>query len=165
VKLSLYEITESLDYLLDALDSPEGLDEEAAAMLDRYLDHKLPEKTDGYCGFIANLESFVEGCKRERQRFAEREDRAKRLIETMKGRLVETMDRLDLQKVQGPQFTVTAVNCPPSVVIDDESIIPSQVTEIRQTTYIDKKAIKALLRLGQEVPGARLTTKRSIRIK
>ena len=163
--LTLYEIVDGLEALFDALDSPDGLDEDAAAMLDRYLEHELPAKVEGYCGVIANLEAHADGCKAQRQRFAEREKKAQHTVATMKRKLVEAMDRIGERRIQTEAFTVTTGDCPPRVVIDDEAALPPQMTEIRQTTHVDKKAIKALLRLGQDVPGARLEQGRTVRIK
>jgi len=163
--LSLYEIVSDLESLLDALDSPEGLDEEAGDMLDRYLEHELPAKAEGYCGVIASLNAHAEACKIERHRMHEREKKALHVAATMKRRLLDAMDRLGVPRLQTTRFTVTAVDRPPRVVIDDDAALPPQVTEIRQTTHVDKQAIKALLQLNEEVPGAHLERGRTVRIK
>lgn len=52
-----------------------------------------------------------------------------------------------------------------STVIDDEALLPREYVVEKVTYSPDKAAIKAAIKAGQEVPGARIETKRNIQIK
>ena len=76
----------------------------------------------------------------------------------------EQMASHNLESISGIQREFKFRSNPPSVEILDESQIPEECKELKMTESISKKKIKELLSLGQDVPGARMIQKKSLKI-
>jgi len=89
-------------------------------------------------------------------------------IETAKERLeknvMESIQSSNLEAIRGHHIEMKLRNNPPSVDIYDQSLIPEQFIEITMTSKIKKNDIKDALKNGCEVPGARLLSRRSLKI-
>jgi hypothetical protein len=109
--------------------------------------------------FVArNMEATAEQIKVEIERMAERakalENRAKRIRKYL-------MDGLTLagrDKIETPFFKIKIALNPPSVAIDDESMIPAayKTEPLPPAPAPDRKLIAAALKDGFDVPGCRL---------
>jgi hypothetical protein len=86
--------------------------------------------------------------KERRQRFENKAD-------TLRAIAKQAMQTLGLPKLEAPDFTAALTNTRPSVVIEDETAIPSQLCKVVRSP--DKTAIKAALEQGEVVPGASLS--------
>lgn len=86
--------------------------------------------------------------------------------EAMRALALRVMTAAQLRKMQLPEATLSIRVNPPSVVIHDESEIPSEFT--RAEIKIDRAKIKEALKAGQIVPGASLSNgseSLSVRVK
>ncbi len=92
-------------------------------------------------------------------RIAEMEDRLARLQDRASQRrriAKEAMTHLDIKKVEAPDFTASIRPGMPSLVVIDESEIPSIYWEPRDPK-LDRATLVADLKQGQEVGGATLS--------
>ena len=88
----------------------------------------------------------------------------KRRDEALQKRLKEYLQFvLDGEKVKADEFEISYRKST-SVEIENEKMIPNEY-RIPQPSKIDKKAIGAALKGGEEVPGADLVTRQNIQIK
>lgn len=86
--------------------------------------------------------------KERRQRFEAKE-------ETLRTIALQAMQTLGLPKLEAPDLTASITTKAPSVVIEDEEAIPTQLCRIKREP--DKTAIKKALEQGENVPGASLS--------
>ncbi|MFL6447110.1 MAG: siphovirus Gp157 family protein [Bryobacteraceae bacterium] len=70
--------------------------------------------------------------------------------------IVRFLESKQLRKFEGKSSTLALRACPPSVVIHDPSSIPAIFQTVRQEVVVDKRAIKAAIEAGQDVPGCDL---------
>lgn len=83
-----------------------------------------------------------------------RRQRMEARIDANKAAMLSILDAAGATKVQRPCATLTRRNGSPSVVINDEDAVPSQLCQFRKVP--DKKAIKAQIDAGETVPGAKI---------
>ena len=69
--------------------------------------------------------------------------------------VTKVMERVELQKLQEPDFTVSLRAVPPGLVMSDESLIPADYWKPQPPT-LDRKRLLHILNTGQTVPGVSL---------
>jgi len=69
--------------------------------------------------------------------------------------VTKVMERVKLQKLQEPDFTVSLRAVPPGLVVSDESLIPADYWKPQPPT-LDRKRLLHILNTGQTVPGVSL---------
>jgi len=100
-------------------------------------------------------ESQAKAAKDIEAELKERRQRFEAKAETLRAIVKQAMQTLGLPKIEAPDLTATLTNTRPSVVIEDEAAIPSQLCKVVRSP--DKAAIKAALEQGEDVPGASLS--------
>lgn len=155
-RLALQDKLEALD--LDEqtiLDTLEGAETEIALKIENY----------GYV--IRNMESFVEAVKAEEERMTKRRRIAESRVGYIKEWLFKNMVACDIKKIECPAFTIAIQNNPAAVVIDSESLIPSEFMRQPEPPppSPDKKAIAAAIKDGLKVAGAHLAQSQRLVIK
>lgn len=86
----------------------------------------------------------------------ERQGRFQRRSDAMRGLIKDLMEHANLRSLPLPEATVSIGAGRVSVVITDESALPTQLGTTKWTP--DKKAIAEQLKAGEAVPGAMLQT-------
>ena len=81
--------------------------------------------------------------------------------------LMDSMVRMQIEKIDCPMFSISIRNNPASVDVFDQLQIPAEfmVTPEPPPARPDKKAIGTALKVGHEIPGARLTQGQRLVIK
>lgn len=78
----------------------------------------------------------------------------------LRGYLLDNMQRMQIERIDCPMFSISIRKNPPSVEIFDQLILPVQFMVTPepkpQVATPDKKAIAAAIKAGQDVPGAKL---------
>ena len=152
---NLYEIQKELLECVD-LETGEIIDIEKLEALEIEKD----EKIENIALFIKNLKADKEAYKKEKQLFAEKEKAADEKI----GSLTRYLEGfLEGEKFKSTRVTVSYRKSE-SVAIDDIEKISEDYLKFAEPTP-DKTMIKAALKEGIEVPGARIEKKQSIQIK
>ena len=163
---NIYELTESIRLLWDLMDQGE-LDDDVLkdAMMNSQED--LKDKLEGYCKFIRQMESDVDGISAEIKRLQDRKAVLKNTIERSKKVMQMAMETAGEKKVKGQIFTISIQANPDSVVLDESYIenIPSEYLKVKDPE-IDKAKLKEDLKNGVNLDGiAHLEQNYGLRIR
>ena len=163
---NIYELTDSIRLLWDLMDQGE-LDDDVLkdAMMNSQED--LKDKLEGYCKFIRQMESDVDGISAEIKRLQDRKAVLKNTIERSKKVMQMAMETAGEKKVKGQIFTISIQANPESVVLDESYIenIPPEYLKVKEPD-IDKAKLKEDLKNGFNLYGiAHLEQTESLRIK
>lgn len=158
----LYEISNEYERAIDAL-----LDEETGDVLK--ID-ELKDIFDNKCinvaKYIKNLEAEQEGIVIAKNSMTMREKKLSAKIDSLSTYLKFNMERTGLlDPIKCPEFIIKLRNNPPSLVIDDENLIPDLYIITKEVKTFDKIAIKKDIQDGFEVEGARIEQKKTLVIK
>src|SRR4030095_2681662 len=121
--------------------------------IERTVDAQI-RKVDSFCRFLAHLESQAELAEKEIKRLKTREAVFANLQERLKQYAVFTMQKNGLRTLEGDTSKLTLRTNQPAVEIDSEESLPAKFKIIRFD--VDKRAIKAAIKSGEEVSGAHL---------
>jgi Siphovirus Gp157 len=116
------------------------------------------DKRDRIAEFILHTEETEQAIEAEIARLRSRKERISAARERMQEYVLEVMEVMDMKSLQGELYTLTAAKNPSSVEIVDDLLIPPEFLLQPQPSppRPDKSAIKKALKIGKEVPGARL---------
>lgn len=158
----LYEIPGRYEHFYQTMmDEGVGLTPEVVMVLDA-IDEDFKGKIQNVCKVVAELRGHQEMASNESRRLASKAKAYENKVKWLKEYMLENMDRMDIDKVEG-LFRVTVANNPPSVAIVDNDLVPSEF-DVEKDRQISKSAIKDALLSGREVPGAELVRKQGLRI-
>ena len=168
---SIYNITGDILALYDMIDNEEMPDAEFEEVMLDTLESVIGEfevKADGYGKLIRNLESDIEGIKKEKQRLEKKQKRAENIIKSLKDRILFCMDTAKLPEIKGDLFKWKAQNFGKQLPEDIESH-RSEIPEkyfIPQDPKLDKKSLLADMKSGEfAIKGVELRTPRSAVLK
>lgn len=157
----------SLAAELLATDNP---DEEASAvaLIEQYLDAQghtaalIEAKSDNICRYIDHLNAVAQFRKQQAQRLAELAEADFQRAESLRTYMLNVLTRLypDQRKFSLPTHELKSRRSQ-AVVIDDLAELPTEYLRPKTTYSPDKTAIKAALKQGNPVPGARLEERTS----
>ena len=163
---NIYELTNELSLLWDLMENGELEDEVLIGAFD-VAKEDLADKLEGYCKFIKNLESDIQGLKAEEERLNARRKTMENTVSRCKDAMKFALNTAGEKKIACGTFTVAVQNNAPSVVLDEQYIenIPEEYL-VPQEPKIDKKKIKADIDAGKDLSGiAHLETGVSLRIR
>lgn len=151
---------------LQALDI-ESIDERALLDTLEGLEGDLQTKATNVVAFQKNVQMFADMAQAAADTMQVRAKVLQNRADNIKGYIKLSMEAGGITKIESPEFTARIQNNPPSVVIDDESLLPAEfiVTPPPPKPSPSKTLIANALKAGQEVPGARLVQGTSLRIK
>lgn len=116
--------------------------------------------------YIRNLELLETSAKEEADRIKARAERFKASAATAREEIKKVMEMAGVKKSSGALFTVTLAKGSDRVEVFDESLIPDEFVSVSVVQKADKNAIKAALKSGQDMPGAKIVTgEKVLRIK
>lgn len=142
------------------------LDDAHKKLMDAYLDElgqQEADKVDSFAQFLKLEGERARLYRDESQRLAAKARTAERRIDYLKSRYKEIMLAHNLKKVRGNVYTLS-LRKSESVDAPDVWALPEEYRR-QADPEPDKKAIKAALDEGREVPGARLIVKESLQIR
>lgn len=115
---------------------------------------------------IRSLENLRDGMKAEAKRLTERQKIIDNRIRSIKDWYQRNLDAMGKSKVETMRGTMGVQNNSPSLKITDEDQIPFCYLDLIPARYeVNKDAVKAALKAGEDVPGAHLEQGRSLRIR
>ncbi|MEH7255079.1 siphovirus Gp157 family protein [Neobacillus niacini] len=159
--MKLYELTQNYAQLLELADS---MDEEMFRDTLSSIEEALEDKVENTAKFVRCLDGDIEAIKAEEKRLADRRKALESKVSNCKIYLQEQLEFAGIDKVKRPTVTVSIQANPPSVLVKDESLIPSHYM-VPVAPKLDKKAVLSFLKEGGEVPGCEIQQLRSLRIK
>lgn len=126
----------------------------------------LHRKADAYCWVIENLRGLAAYRQQQARRLADLAGADQAKADRLEAALLKVLTR---QQPDATKFElqdhVIASRRSESVEIDELERLPIEFLRIQTTTSADKRAIKAAIKNGEVVQGARLETRRSWSIK
>jgi hypothetical protein len=163
--MSLYHMTENYRAALVDLSDPE-LPEEVVADTLEALEGELIQKGQAVAAFALNLAAEVEAIKTVEKRIVERRRALENRVERVREYLRANMERAGITEIKAldGSFTAKLAKGRPSVVVDDESLIPDDSEFVRWKREVSKTAIADAIKAGQEVPGAHIEVRPSLRL-
>ena len=163
---NIYELTNEFALLWDLMESGELEDEVLLGAFD-VAKEDLAIKLEGYCKFIKNLESDIQGLKAEEERLNARRKTMENTVTRCKEAMKIALNTVGEKKIPCGSFVVPVQNSTPSVVLDESYLenIPEEYL-VPQEPKVDKKKIKADIDAGKNLDGiAHLETNTSLRIR
>lgn len=157
---TLYELTGQAAQLMELLEAGEIDEQTVQDTLDSMM---VPEKLEDYGMVIRQLTADVEGYKREKYFFAEKQKRADNAIKRMKKTLAAYLAATQQDKVQAGRFVLTSTSSK-SVDVFNLAAVPAEYMQ-PQPPKVDKASIRKALLAGETVAGAALIETPSCVIK
>jgi hypothetical protein len=156
--LTLYQV--AAEYLEAANKLAElDIDEQTLADTLESISGDLTVKAQNVAFVIRNLEATAEQIKVAAAGMTGRAKALEKRAQNIRAYLLDNMRFAGVEKIECPYFKLSIRKNPPSVCIDDERQIPAAyMVDIPPPPPVpNKTAIGDAIKLGQEVPGCRLT--------
>jgi len=163
--MKLYQLADEYQQALEVLDDPE-LPEEVVRDTLEALQGGLVQKGQAVAAYALNLSAEIEALKAHEKRVAAKRKTLEAREAWFREYLKANMERCGINEIKAIDGTFTAKlgKGRSSVVIDDDKLIPDDSEFVRWKREVDKTAIAAAIKNGQEVPGAHLETRPTLRI-
>lgn len=119
---------------------------------------ELAAKADAYGMVMIQLEMQIEAAKTRLSEWGYFIRTRENALENMKNRLLIGMQTLEIAELAGSEVTFKIQLNNPSVVIENEALLPGEFITVEQpppVKKIDKRQILEALKIGKPVPGAR----------
>jgi hypothetical protein len=127
----------------------------------------LEEKSKNTAFVVRNLEAAADQIDAAVEEMGRRAAALRKNADRVREYIMSNMIFAGVKKLETPYFVITVRDNPPKVVVTDEQTIPPQffVAPPPPPAKLDKKAIAAALKGGEQVPGAHLERGQSVQIK
>jgi len=127
----------------------------------------IEAKATNTAQMVRNLEALCDQIKAAEKAMAERRKALEARADWLRSYLLANLIAAGISKVESPWFSLTVRQNPPSVALDDVSLIPTDYWRALPPPppVIDRVAIKAAIEAGQDVPGARVVRGQRLEIK
>lgn len=162
--MKLYELTQNYLNLLDLLENPDVPAEMVQAALNE-VEGSIEDKAENTVKLIKSIEADIKALKEEEQKLYNKRKSLEGKKENLKDYLECTLKAIGKEKIKGNIFTISMQKNAPKLIIEDYKTIPEEYITTETTTIVFKDEVKAALKNGIEVPGAKLEYTESLRIK
>lgn len=164
--MKLYELSAQYKSL-EALDTSEDLPAEVIRDTLEALQGDIQEKCKAVAMYIRNLQSVRDEILTAAMEMRQRAERYNTRSESLQAYLKLHMQACGITKIESPYFTLELKKNPPAVVIDHEASIPEKFWRQPEAPpkVIDRKAIAAAIKAGEEVPGCHTSSGERLEIK
>ncbi len=149
--MKLYELTGALADL-----SSMDLDSEAVQNSLEAIQGDFKEKSIAILKVSESLSADTSAIDSEIKRLQERKKVIENRNQSLRDYLLHNMEASGINKIECSLFTASLRSGIESVDIYDQSQIPDEFIKVEVITNPDKKAIKAAIQSGVEIPGATL---------
>lgn len=131
------------------------------------LSGELEAKCVNVAMFARNLEANAAAIKEAEAAMAARRKAHEARAEGLRRYIQSCMEGCSITKIESPHFALTVKANPASVEIFDAAQVPAEFMRQPEPPppAPDKAAIKAALKAGQDVPGAKLTQGHRLEVK
>ena len=160
--MKLYELTQNYLNLLDLLENPEVPADIIQTALEEVEDN-FQDKAENIIKLIKSVEGDIKTYKEEELRLSTRRKVLENKVANLKEYLECSLKAIGKTEIKGKLFTLKIQKNAPSVVIDDFNTIPKEYLKVVEE--VDKKKIKEDLKNGLDIPGAKLESSESLRIR
>lgn len=116
----------------------------------------LARKVDNYIFIEKQFEMCADFWKEKRDTCAAMAQSFTKQIERLRDRVKYVMNEMNIKEIEGKEYRYKLGKSQGKLIIHDENLIPPDFKMVVQATVIDKEKIKAMLKDGFSVPGAKL---------
>ena len=161
----LYQIAAQYQADFIALADMDEIDETTVANTLDAMEGEVVAKGANVSAYILNIEAVIDAMKSAERKMADRRKSAERQVEWMKSYLLRNMEACGIKEIEAADksFRVRLMAGRESVVITDESSIPSEMMRTKTITEPDKVAIASAIKSGEHVSGAALIRKPALK--
>lgn len=158
MNLSLYQLSTEFRAQAEKL-ADLDLDEQTLRDTLEGMSGELEVKAKNVAAFCRDLEATAASIKDAEAQMKARRSAIENRAARLRKYLLDSMQYAGIHKVECPHFVLSIKTNPPAVEVFDESQVPAEFMKQPEPPppSIDKTAIKAAIKAGQEVPGCRLT--------
>ena len=114
----------------------------------------LTTKADNYYSMMDHLTATGDRYRKRAEAYRAAAKSAEGIVGRMKDRIHTAMKVMNVQEIEGKSIRFKIQNSPASLVLDGSASLPVEMTIVTVTP--DSAKIKAALKSGETVPGARL---------
>lgn len=165
LSLIKYELKE-INNIANFLDSENNeLDEKTINDTKESVSLLLEEKSEQLELILKELEAKEEKCKEIADFYTKKAKQANEKKKALNELILGAMQKLGTKKIETVTGTFTIKNNTPSLIIDDENLIPQKFTTFVQTKKIEKNEIKNEIKKGIKIPGVHLESTQSLLVK
>lgn len=162
--MRLYDLAEQYNDLQDVLEGSEN-PEAVQAMLDG-LEGAFDEKVESIVKLMRSKAAERDAISEEAQRLHDRAARINKEYEWLEGYVYRQMLLTGKEKVKSSLFDISIGLCPPAVQVTDETDIPEIFFIMKPAVrQLDKRTLLEKLKSGEEIPGAEIVQRKTLRIK
>jgi Gp157 protein len=154
--LRLYEIAGTYLQALEDLAELEDLPAEAIADTLEALQGDFEHKAINVGAYIRTLEAEASAITEARKSLEQRQRSLIRHADRLRDYLKAQMERTGTGKIKNHYLTLRVQANPPSVVVEDEELVPDRYRHTETVTKILRAEISRALKAGEDVTGARL---------
>lgn len=161
--MSIHKLREDLEKLMALSDEagPDAIRDTITGM-----SGEIGDVIEEVVKYVRNMELLEQSAKEEAERIKARADSFAASAKAARASIGKVMELAGKTSCATALFTVTLAKGSDSVEVFDEDLIPDEFMKVKVAQTPDKKAIKAAIDSGAEVPGAKITTgDKSLRIK
>jgi len=164
--MKLFELAVQHQHLM-ALDGSADIPPEVIRDTLEGLEGEIQDKAHSIACMVRNIEAEADAVAEAAKELAERSKRMQRRADEMKNYLLFQLQACGMTRLPFKEFTVAVRDNPESVRINDDAKIPAEfmVTPEPPPPAPDKKALKAALKTGAEIPGVWLERGQRLEIK
>lgn len=164
--MKLYEIANQYQHVLQLAEAGE-LDEQTAKDTLESISGEFSDKARNCMMIVRQLESDGAGIKSEIDRLKSLLEQNSKSVESLKDYIKSGMESVGSDKLDLGIFKLTLKAPTKAVDVADASLIPSDYWRvIPETKAVDKALISTMLKMGKDIPGAKLVDgKRALLIK
>lgn len=158
--VTMYELVGQYNRLLEVA---EDVDSDCFEDTLQSIKDDVKGKASAYVAIIFELQAEADKRKKEADRLTKQQHVYENRVRRLQQNLQYSMTKTGIKRVQAGLHVARIQNNPPHAVIEDEQKIP---VDFLKTEYrVDKKKILEALKADHEVPGARIESSQSLRIR
>jgi len=162
---TLYKLTDQMQELSNVLADCENMEQAITDTMEG-LELEFNQKAENILFLTRNLDSGITALDDEIKRLQARKKVISNKQDSLKEYLRSNMDKLDINKIECPLFSITLKKAGKIVIIDDINELPAGLKVATTTITCNKNDVKKALIDGQKVDGAHLEDgKRALMIK
>jgi len=152
--MKLYEITDNYQLALTNIDQ----DDEAYHDTLEAIEGEIEEKSKNVAAYFLNLDSDIQQLKDAENKIKARRLIAEKQSKNLKDYLRFNMESCNIKKIECPEFKITLRKPSQIVEIEDPKLLNEEYITRKEVITPDKNSIKAELKAGNDVYGAKLIT-------
>lgn len=159
---SLYQMASEYQRILHLMESDdiEGFEEgEVPCNIEAELnaiEQDFPGKVDGYCSLIREFKDRSTVCNNEAERISRRAAAWDKKHKWLKERLIESLQKMGLNKLTTPQNNVTVAKNGGTQGLDIMGQVPDEFTVTKTVVETNTQLIRDKLTAGESLPFAKL---------